>query len=331
MIYSYEVFSKAENEIKRRRTQALSELEKRKNEIETVAPEIAQINYKIINTSVELSKAIMRHDGNLKSTIEKLRKSNLEAQKLIKTLLEDFGYPIDYLDLHFTCSKCQDTGFVNGIRCECFNQLLKKYSIEELNKNCNIALTDFDDFKLDYYSDKIDKNSNMIPRQCMASNLNACKEYVKNFSLKSSNLFFNGNTGLGKTFLSAAIAKKLLQNGYQVAFDSIQNFLRAIENEHFGRVTDKDTLQILNDAELVILDDLGSEFDSPFYKSSLYNIINTRLNKGVPTIISSNLSLDELQSRYDQRIISRLKGMFSWRIFIGEDIRSLNSVMKKHK
>lgn len=330
MIYSYEVFSKAESEINARHIQALSELEKRRTEIDTVAPEIAQINYKITNTSAELSKAIMRRDGNLKATIEKIRDSNLRAQKLIKTLLEDFGYPIDYLDLHFTCSKCQDTGFVEGIRCECFNRLLKKYSIEELNKNCNIALTDFNDFKLEYYSNSIDSNSNMSPRQRMALNLNACKEYVANFSPESVSLFFNGKTGLGKTFLSAAIAKELLQKGYQVAFDSIQNFLRAIENEHFGRVTDKDTLQILSSADLIILDDLGSEFDSPFYKSSLYNILNARLNKGVPTIISSNLSLDELQNRYDQRLISRLTGMFSWRFFIGKDIRSINSVMKKN-
>lgn len=329
MIYSKEIFDKAEAEINRRHVNALADLERRRAEIAVISPEISQINKNLINTSVELSKAIMRKDTNIKETIEKIRDNNLKGQKLIKTLLDDFGYPIDYLELKFTCSKCQDTGYVNGYRCDCFNELLRRFSIEDLNQNCNIALNDFNDFNLDFYSDIPDERLKISPKGKMAANLMACKDYALNFNYHAVSLFLSGQTGLGKTFLSSAIAKELMLKGYHVAFDTIQNFLREIENEHFGRVTDRDTLQLLTNADLVILDDLGSEFSSPFYSSALYNILNARLNRNVPTIISSNFTLEQLQKKYDDRIISRLTGMFSWLIFMGKDIRQINSVMTK--
>ena len=328
MIYSKEVFTQAEIEISRRHIQALTIFEQRQAEIERIAPEIAAVNSQLINTSVELSKAIMNKNNNIKEAIEKIKEENLMSQKIIKILLKDFGFSEDYLDLHYTCDKCNDTGYVKGIRCECFNDLLKKYAVKEINRNSNIKLEDFSDFNLNYYPDTIDENTGVVPRLEMTANLNFCKQYVKDFCETSPSLFFIGKTGLGKTFLSSAIAKELLQKGYNVAFDSIQNFLRAIENEHFGRVNNTDTLQTLIDADLVILDDLGSEFSSAFYSTALYNVINSRLNKELPTIISSNLSLSELQNKYDDRIISRITGMYSIINFIGKDIRFIHAMNK---
>ena len=328
MIYSKEVFNLAEVEIARRHVEALTMFEKRQEELEIKAPEIAEVNRQLTNTSVELSKAIMSKKSDLQTTIEKIKDENLKAQKLIRILLKDFGYSEDYLDMHYTCKNCLDTGFKNGFRCECFNDLLKKYSIKEINNKSKIKLMNFADFKLDYYPNGTDERIGTSPRLEMTANLNECIKFVKDFSLESQSMFFVGKTGLGKTFLSSAIAKELMQKGYNVAFDSIQNFLRAIENEHFGRVFGTDTLQTLIDTDLLILDDLGSEFNSPFYASALYNIINTRLNKGVPTIISSNLSLKDLQSKYDDRIISRITGMFSILNFFGNDIRYINAMNK---
>lgn len=328
MIYSKEVFTQAETEINRRRIEALAIYEKRQEEIETVAPEIASIHRQLVNTSVELSKAIMNKNSNIKDAIEKIKNENLKSQKIIKVLLKDFGYPEDYLDIHYTCDKCNDTGYVQGIRCDCFNELLKKYSVKEINRNSNIKLEDFNNFNLNYYPDVIDDITGANPRLEMTANFNLCKQYVNDFSDNSPSLFFIGKTGLGKTFLSSAIAKELLQKGYNVAFDSIQNFLRAIEKEHFGRAQNTDTLQTLISADLVILDDLGSEFSSPFYSSALYNIINSRLNKELPTIISTNLSLGELQNKYDDRIISRITGMYTILNFIGKDIRYINAMNK---
>jgi len=329
MIYSKEIFSQAETELSRRHIKALALFEKRQQEMEEIAPEIAEVNRQLIDTSVKLSKAIMQNNENIGFVIEKIKAENMKSQKLIKFLLADFGYPADYLDLIYTCKNCNDTGYTNGIRCQCFNDLLKKFSVEEINKNSNFKLDKFEEFNLNYYSDKIDEATGITPRIKMAGNLNACKEFVKEFSSNTNSIFMSGKTGLGKTFLSSAIANELLQKGFNVAFDSIQNFLRMIENEHFGRSQNKDTLQILNDADLVILDDLGSEFNSAFYSATVYNIINTRLNRNSPTIISSNLSFDELQQKYDDRIISRITGMYSWMVFVGKDIRQINSVMQK--
>ena len=328
MIYSKEVFTQAETEISRRHIQALTIFEQRQTEIEKIAPEIAAVNSQLINTSVELSKAIMNKNNNVKEAIEKIKEENLKSQKIIKILLKDFGFPKDYLDLHYTCEKCNDTGYVKGIRCECFNELLKKYAVKEINRNSNIKLEDFSDFNINFYPNIIDETTGIISRNKMLGIYNSCKEYTNKFTTNSPSLFFNGKTGLGKTFLSSAIAKELLQKGYNVAFDTTQNFLRAIENEHFGRVVNTDTLQTLIDADLVILDDLGSEFSSPFYSSAFYNIINTRLNKEIPTIISSNYTIDELNAKYNDRIISRLTGMFSWMIFIGNDIRHIKAMNK---
>ena len=329
MKYSKEVYSKAEDELNRRHIKAMTEFERRQNEIEIKAPEIAAVNRKLINTSVEISKVLLNKQSDIKSAIDNIKKQNLQSQMLIKNLLVDFGYDEDYLDIHYTCDFCKDTGYVNGIRCRCFNDLLRSFAVKEMNKESNVKLENFKDFEISYYPDETDINTKINPRQKMTANYQACREYVKNFSLSSPSLFFSGKTGLGKTFMSSCIANELLLNGFNVAFDTIQNYLRCIENEHFGRSTDFDTLNILSNADLVILDDLGSEFTSAFYSSALYNIINTRLNKGVPTIISSNMTLAELQNKYDDRIISRLTGMFSWMIFLGKDIRHIKAIRNK--
>ena len=134
-----------------------------------------------------------------------------------------------------------------------------------------------------------------------------------------------GKTGLGKTHLSLAITKEVIIKGYSAAYDSIVNFLREIEKEHFGR-SDKDTLSLLLDVDLLVLDDLGSEFDSAFYSSTVYNIINSRLNKGLPTVISTNLSPQEMQKKYDDRIISRLFAMYDYLKFSGSDIRQQKKI-----
>ena len=137
-------------------------------------------------------------------------------------------------------------------------------------------------------------------------------------------LLLSGNTGLGKTHLSLAIASEVMQKGYGVLYDSVINLLRRVEREHFGRgEAGADTLEILLTCDLLILDDLGAEFDSSFYVSTVYNIINTRLNCGLPTIISTNLAPEEIGSRYGRSVLSRLEGEYEILPFFGEDIRRL--------
>ncbi len=328
MKYSPEIFFKTQEILKQRRLAAKTSYENRKIEIENISPEIASVSRNIAKTGIELSRLVLGGGTDFQKQFEKIKSENLNSQKLLKALLIDFGYDENYLQLKFVCEKCEDTGYVNGKICSCFTELLKKYAAEDLNKNCNISLSNFDEFELDFYPNEADNKLNISPRQKMALNFKACKDYSATFSTNSLNLFLCGKTGLGKTFLSSAIAKTVLDKGFSVTFDTTQNLLKAIENEHFGRVTNKDTMQILSDVDLLILDDLGSEFKSPFYISALYNILNTRINKNLPIIISSNFSLEHLQKNYDDRIVSRLIGSFQWLYFFGKDIRMIKSMKK---
>lgn len=313
MKYNENVYLRAENTITERRLKAYAGYENRLSEVNSKYPELKKVNDKIGGAISEIIDVFMRREENTRGLIEKIGEENLSAQEMRKKLLVGFGFPSDYLDIRYTCDKCCDTGFVQGIRCECFEELLKKYATEELNSDCAIALKDFSDFSLEYYSGN--------DRDRMAKNLTVCKNYVKSFSKKSGSLLFIGNTGLGKTLLSSAIAKNIILMGYSVAFDSISGFLRKIEAEHFGR-SSEDTLGLLTSADLVILDDLGSEFSSSFTQSAIYDIINTRLNRELPTIISTNYSFPELREKYNDRIISRIDGQFIHLNFYGNDIRA---------
>lgn len=323
MNYTGEVLKKAYDEIDNRRKAALALHESRVSEIRIDYPEIYGVYSAITSTKEKLAEAILSKNGNVRDNILKIRDNNLRNQSELKALLKRFCLPEDYLEIKYICPLCSDSGVCGGNRCECVTALLDKYTVEKLNEQCRIKLNNFADFDLNYYPESYEyRGKNINAREKMLKNLRFCVEYARTFNVNSTGLFLYGATGLGKTFLSSCIAKELLNKGYSVAFDSIHNYLRDIENEHFNR-TEGETLQTLLNADLVILDDLGSEFITPFSLSTLYNIINTRLNMGKPTIVSSNLSIEELRDKYDDRIISRLTGMFYTLRFIGEDIRQI--------
>ncbi len=310
MKYDSKALSRAQAEIEERRTAAISQRKKRIEEIESRFPEIARVNKILSGTVTEIAQAMT--ETNVGEIIGKIADKNLEAQKERRQLLVSFGYPEDYLDIHYICDKCGDTGFLDGNRCSCLETLARKYSIEQLHKDCHIALNDFSQFKLDFYPEE--------NRQEMKAILDMCINYAESFSSKSDMMFFIGGTGLGKTFLSSAIAKRVMERGFSVAYDSLSNFLRKIEQEHYGR-SEGDTVNMLLSADLVILDDIGSEFRSGFNDAQIYDIINSRINYRLPTIVSTNLSYKELNSRYNERIVSRLLGMFIPVEFRGRDIR----------
>ena len=323
MNYSQDVIKKAYDELALRRDRAVALHDSRVEEVRKGYPEIYGIYSEIVSTKDKLAEVILSKGVDVRAEIERIRENNLSHQKDLKELLRRFGLPGDYLDMHYSCPICCDSGVKEGNRCECVTALLDKYNIEKMNEQCSIRLGSFADFDLGYYPETYDYRGTAVrARDKMAENLKYCMEYAKNFSLNSPSLFMFGATGLGKTYLSGCIASELLKKGYSVAFDSIQNYIGKIEREHFGRA-DTDTLGALLGADLVILDDLGSEFGSNFNQPAIYNIINSRLNMGKPTIVSTNLSIDELAKRYDDRIISRLTGMFYTLRFIGEDIRQI--------
>ncbi len=322
MAFDRYIYEKAENEIKQRRFSAENRLNERYEEVYAKIPEIKEIVTAVSQTSIELSKLIIRREGNFSESFNKIKNQNLHGQATIKRLLAENNYPENYLEASYVCTTCNDKGYYNGERCSCFNKLLTKFAVEQLNAEANMPECDFGHFSLDYYKG-ISVPSCPDCYRKMSENLQFCKEYSASFSLNSESLFLIGQTGVGKTHISLAIAREVSAKGYTVAYGSLMNYMRIIEKEHFGRSsnTETDTLQLLISTDLLVLDDLGSEFQTSFSESTLYNILNSRINLGLPTIISSNLSGNDLQQKYNDRIVSRLLSVYKLLLFVGQDIR----------
>ena len=306
-----------------RRQKARVAAQHRWEEIGLDIPEIASLKAELNQTSVRLSKIVLSRSASVAQALEQLRDSNLAAQAQIRELLTAHGYPCDYLEVKYACPICGDTGYVNHQKCSCLIQLTKMLGAEQLNAVSPLNLSTFDSFRLDYYPDTPDENG-IVPRRQMERVLQFCSKYAAGFHPKSQSLFMIGNTGLGKTHLSLAIARGVLEKGYSVIYGSAQDLFRSIEKEHFGRDEEnRDSLETILACDLLILDDLGAEFDSNYYTSCLYNIVNSRIGAEKPTIITTNLSAAQLQNKYSDRIVSRLFTMYQLLRFAGKDIRQL--------
>ncbi|EWM53839.1 ATP-binding protein [Ruminococcus flavefaciens] len=309
-----EIFDKAQAILTNRRMRAVSENEMRIREVNEKIPQIREINEVLYNTGKELISIISNGKGkDISDKIEQLRQYNLGAQMMSKKILAENGYPEDYLEMHYTCPKCSDTGYNGSKFCDCFKALCGKLAADELNNNSQLELSSFDTFSLSYYSGE---NYN-----AMKNILEFTKQYAATFSPDSKSILMFGQTGLGKTHLSLAIANKVLEKGYGVIYDSAINILRKIEKEHFSREHSSEMIDLVMDTDLLILDDMGTEYESQFYTATIYNIINTRLNRGKPSIISTNLDFAGIGRRYDKRVVSRLVSMYSCLEFKGKDVR----------
>lgn len=306
----------ASEKIDERRIKAESEAAFRHTQVTLKCPEIAGLEDKMRRSAYGLVKVIGMGDKTTEY-IEKLRSDNLEAQTKIKQLLCEMGYSGNYLEPDYACKICSDTGFKNGKLCKCHLELIKQLSYENLCKGSPLKISTFDDFCLEYYK------GNSENYQLMSGNFEFCKNYAENFDANSYSILMMGETGLGKTHLSLAIAGEALKKGFGVIYGSVQNLFSDIEKEHFGKDGDSDgtTEKMLLDCDLLILDDLGAEFTTSFTVATVNNIINTRLLTLKPTIISTNLSLSEIEKKYSKRIASRLIGEYQILCFKGKDIR----------
>ena len=308
------IFDKAQSIMTSRRMKAVSENEQRIAEVNQKIPQIREINEVLFNTGKELISIISNGRGeDVSQKVEQLKQYNLGAQAMSRKILAENGYPEDYLDMHYTCPVCSDTGY-NGDRfCECFRSLCGKLAADELNKSSQLKLSSFNSFSLSYYS-----GENYF---AMKKILEYTMQYAATFSPTSKSILMFGQTGLGKTHLSLAIANVVLEKGYSVIYDSAINVLRNIEKEHFSYEHSSEMIDLVMDTDLLILDDMGTEYESQFYNATIYNIINTRLNCGKPSIISTNLDLSGIARRYDKRVVSRIISMYSCLEFKCEDVR----------
>ena len=312
--YSEKIYTAAQNELSLRRRNAEEEQRRREAYVYEKLPEVASMRRAMSRDYCSVIKLIIDHDENAHEKMQKLRERSIRDQQRISVMLDDLTGDPDYLDTPYTCKKCGDTGFCDGIRCECMEALLRRFSIEELNERSTISLRSFDEFDSGCYTDP-------EVRRKMVS----LKEYLQDYCRffpdgKCSSLLFTGRTGLGKTFMSACIASELAGRGFTVVLGSASDLLEAVENEHFGRA-EGDTMQLLLNADLLILDDLGSEFKSQFNEATLYSVLNGRINKRRRTVISTNMKMQEISERYNERITSRIIGGFMPIAFVGTDLR----------
>lgn len=316
MAYNEKLFTLASEKISERRMNAEAQATFRHTQVTMQCPEIRELEDKMRKSAYGLVKVIGMGEKTMEY-IENLRNENLEAQARIKNLLLDMGYNENYLEPVYTCALCKDTGFKDGKLCKCHLDLLKQLSYEQLCKSSPLKISTFDDFSLEYYNNTRENYS------LMSRNFEFCRNYANSFDLSSYSIMMMGETGLGKTHLSLAIAGEVLKKGYGVVYGSVQNLFSNVEKEHFGRSTDADgtTENMLLDCDLLILDDLGAEFTTNFTVATFNNIVNTRLLSSKPTIISTNLSLSELQKRYSERITSRIIGEYNILTFGGRDVR----------
>lgn len=309
-----EIFEKAQMIIQSRRQNAVIENDRRIDEINQRIPQIQAINNKIAGAGKELIKIIMAGGDDVQQKIDSLKRENLNAQAISRQLLVRNGYPADYLDIHYTCPICGDTGYnEKSEMCDCLNKLCGKLEADEMNRHSNLELSSFDTFSLSYYKGEDYMN--------MCNHFYYLKQYTENFSTDSNSILILGKTGLGKTHLSLAVANKVLEKGYSVIYDSAINILHEIEKEHFSREHNSEMTDLVMQTDLLIMDDLGTEHKTPFYSSTIYNIINTRLNRHKPTIISTNLTHEEMKQRYDERVVSRITTQYANMHFSGTDIR----------
>ena len=322
MPYPIEIREKSGEILAKRRSRAAAELAARKNEVTAKCPEILTLERELATTSIRLSKAIL-DGGDVEAKVEEIKRFNLAKQAEIKATLINNGFSPDALEPKYSCSICKDTGNDGGKPCKCVFQLQKALMYERLGAVSNMAECGFENFSLDYYSAEPLAPNSISPKTIMSKALAECKKYAEEFSLSSQSLLLCGKPGLGKTHLSIAIAMKVIDKEFDVLYSPFHSLLSALEASRFGKGSDdfQNSIEPITKCELLVLDDLGSEFSTSFSVAALYDIINTRQLYSLPTIINTNLTIDELTARYGERISSRLIGGYRVIPFAGQDIR----------
>lgn len=325
MGYSKEIRDAAAAVIRDRKQNAERDAEYRREKIFEEIPKARQIEREIASCGSAAARAVL-NGGDVKAELTKLKEKNLALQNALEQILAEKGYTTLDLEPIYSCTKCGDTGYYEKgnqtVKCECLKRAMVEAACNELNRQSPLSLSTFEDFSLDYYSHKIMEGYPRSPYDQMTMIYNYCKSYADNFTPDSESIIMRGKAGLGKTHLSLAIANNVIKRGYGVIYVSAPSIISKLEREHFSRNKDTDYLSPLLECDLLILDDLGTEFQSQFTSSTVYNIFNSRLLSGKPVIVSTNLSVSEMEKLYTERFVSRIFGQAKRLDFYGDrDIR----------
>ena len=314
-------------EYERKRDRQLHEQRIRKEKVYKKIPAIfKRIDEDILRTGLSVSKYIIGNPDNYKESVEKARKT-IEKLKMEKAyLMTESNIPVDYMDIRYDCETCKDTGYLdNGNQCNCLKQALVSRAYKMSNIENVLQKENFKTFDINIFKDEPFGNERMTPRENMIDIVGIAEGFISNFNENNGeNLLFYGTTGLGKTFLCNCMAKSLLDKNKIVIYQTAFTILEIIERHRFGK-DGKDNndyqYKLLFEADLLIIDDLGTEVANTFTNAEIFNIVNTRIIAGKKTIISTNLTPKEISETYTDRVFSRILDKFIPLKFYGHDLR----------
>lgn len=314
MGFSSKNYAYVEELLAKRRQESEYRAERNREALYLRAPEVREIDRKLSGVGFALVRVAMEKT-DVAARIEALKEENLALQARRREILASLGLPADYTDAVPVCALCRDTGFTDKGMCGCMRQLLVEAGYRSSGIGGLLKKQSFDNFSLHYYDGEA---LNYAKRA-----LETAKDFAETFNKTGKSLLFMGGTGLGKTHLSTAIARRAIDRGFDVVYETAQNVIADFEYDRFksGYGETESRAEKYLDCDLLIMDDLGAELTNQFTVSSLYNIINTRINLGKSTVVSTNLGQKNLFERYDERITSRLFGEFDPILFKGRDIR----------
>ena len=323
MAYSTEVVSRARARLAQARDDRERENQAHLDIAYEQQPRLREIDRQLRMTMAQAAMAVFG-GGDAQKLMEQAKNANLALQQERKRLIEMHFEP-GFLDESPICPVCSGSGYVGSSMCECLAELCRQEQKKELTV-LSAGNESFEQFRLDYYSDKSDPRTGFSPRMMMEKTYRNCRSYAFGFHEKADSLLFSGNPGLGKTFLSACIARTVADQGYSVVYESAGHLFAVLEKARFeGNDDNRRAAAKYNECDLLIVDDLGTELSGQFVTAALYGLINDRLLENRPTIISTNLSEEELVRRYNPQIASRLRGSYKRVAFVGDDIRLLKN------
>ena len=325
MGYSSSVYKSAEDRLAQKRLNAQKQADARREEIYKRIPRARELEREIAGCGTAAVRTVLR-GGDVVEEMTKLKEKNLTLQSELKMLLREAGYSEDVLEPRYSCPKCSDSGYVeiNGrtVMCGCMKQQLAACACEEINRIVPLTLSTFESFMVDRYSKATDPKTGIAPYYHMEKIFKYCRAYAQNFTPNSKSILMKGATGLGKTHLSLAIANEVIRRGYGVMYVSAPELVIRLERERFSRGEgNNDLLEMLTGCDLLIVDDLGTENHSAFTDSQVYTIFNSRFLSRKPVIISTNLTMAEMERDYSSRFVSRINGAAQKLDFLGEDFR----------
>lgn len=319
MGYNQANYARIRGEYQTKFLKARGEADRRMAEIHQKSPEIADIDRQLTKTGAEIAMAAIGTGESYLQKLEAVRERNQALQARRAQLLQEMGYPTDYTLPPYECTKCNDSGFVGIKMCDCMRRDLILAAYESSGLGQLMKTQSFESFDLSYY-----KDSDAHYRR-MQENVAVMQSYAEHFTLQSDNLILTGPTGLGKTHLSTAAARRIIERGFDVYYTGAIEMMADFERARFSSGEERREagadLSRYTDCDLLILDDLGTETVNQFTTSCLYMVINNRINLKKPTVISTNLTGSEIKARYAERITSRILGEFLPLTFAGTDIR----------